>query len=108
MVTPLLLPWLPGRAFSVKGLCCAFAAGIPVLTALVFPGFSGDLPHNAGTWAGWLFICGAVGSFMALNYTGTSTLTSLSGVKKETRRALPFQGVGLVVGMRLWILGSAT
>jgi hypothetical protein len=43
-------------------------------------------------------------SFMAMNYTGTTTYTSLSGVQKEMRAALPWQVSGAAVAAALWIL----
>ena len=45
-----------------------------------------------------LLIAGAItagSSFLAMNFTGASTFTSPSGVKKEMRYALPFQ-IGLL------------
>jgi acetyl-CoA decarbonylase/synthase complex subunit gamma len=38
-----------------------------------------------------------------MNFTGASTYTSLSGVRKEMRWALPFQIGAGVVGLFLWI-----
>jgi acetyl-CoA decarbonylase/synthase complex subunit gamma len=40
-----------------------------------------------------------------MNLTGTSTYTSLSGVKKEMRWALPLEMGAGIVGLILW-LGS--
>jgi acetyl-CoA decarbonylase/synthase complex subunit gamma len=41
---------------------------------------------------------------MAMNFTGSSTYTSLSGVKKEMGRAVPIQiGMGSM-GLALWIV----
>jgi acetyl-CoA decarbonylase/synthase complex subunit gamma len=40
-----------------------------------------------------------------MNFTGASTYTSLSGVKKEMRRALPIEIGAGIVGIILW-LGS--
>jgi hypothetical protein len=100
--TPLLLPWLPGRAFSVKG----FIMGGLIVAALIFLRRTDWI-----TWAGrleilaWLFLIPAASAYLALNFTGASTFTSLSGVKREMRWALPLEiGVGMV-GLILW-LGS--
>lgn len=86
-ITPLLLPYIPGRAFSLKG----------ALVGTVFSGvFIGatDPPLSATIFIAGIII--AISSFLAMNFTGASTFTSLSGVKKEIRYAMPFQG-GLVV-----------
>lgn len=86
-ITPLLLPYIPGRAFSLKG----------ALVGAVFSGvfIGATVPPLPIT----IFITGtiiAISSFLAMNFTGASTFTSLSGVRKEMRYAMPFQG-GLVI-----------
>ncbi len=100
--TPLLLPWLPGRAFALKGL-------IAGLIAALILGF-----FRAGTldaWPGlleilaWFFLVPVVAAYLGMNFTGASTYTSLSGVKKEMKWAVPLEIVGGVVGLSLW-LGS--
>lgn len=101
VATPLLLPWLPGRAFSLKGL--GAGAGL----ATVFLALSG----LAGAWAGkhwlepvsWVLLIISLGSFLGMNFTGASTYTSLSGVKKEMRRAVPLQILGALTGLAAWV-----
>jgi len=60
-------------------------------------------------WAGrlgilaWLLIIPAVTAYLAMNFTGASTYTSLSGVNKEMRWALPLEiGMGLS-GLIIWV-----
>jgi hypothetical protein len=102
ILTPFLLPWLPGRAFSLKG----FTTGL-VAAAILVLFWTGTL----GTWPGrlellsWFFLIPAMAAYLAMNFTGASTYTSLSGVKKEMRWAVPLQVAGGVVGLALW-LGS--
>jgi hypothetical protein len=97
---PLLLPYLPGRAFSVKGL----SIGIVIALSLLY--LRGI---NLQSWAGrietlsWLLIIPSISSYLAMNFTGCSTYTSLSGVKKEMRWALPLQMAALAVGFVTWI-----
>ncbi|HUN56245.1 MAG TPA: mercury methylation corrinoid protein HgcA [Smithella sp.] len=105
VINPLLLPYLPGRAFSIKG----FSAGIAVALILLY------LRHiNLSAWPGrmeaaaWCLIIPAISGYLALNFTGCSTYTSISGVKKEMRWALPLMiacgGVGVVMWIgALWI-----
>ncbi len=115
-LVPILLPWLPGRAFSVKGLW----SGIALWLAL----FNGSLrefalPSNSDSSGGatppaepflsvlgWGLILVAIVSFMALNFTGTSTYTSMSGVKKEMKIAIPLQLLALIAGAILIVLGG--
>ncbi len=100
VLSPVLLPYLPGRAFSVKG----FSIGI--ITAIVLLYLRGV---NFSAWPeriealSWLFIIPAIASYLAMNFTGASTYTSLSGVKKEMRFALPMQSCVAIGGTLLWL-----
>ncbi len=102
VLTPILLPWLPGRAFSSKG------AWVGIFSSVLFHFFrlalrvkiTGHLESIA-----WFLLIPAVSAFLAMNFTGASTFTSLSGVKKEMRWALPFQIGAGTIGVILW-LGS--
>ncbi|PKN72110.1 MAG: acetyl-CoA synthase subunit gamma, partial [Deltaproteobacteria bacterium HGW-Deltaproteobacteria-10] len=100
VLNPLLLPYLPGRAFSTKGFSIGF---IVALILLYLRGV------NWQTWAGtiealaWLLIIPAIAAFLAMNFTGASTYTSLSGVKKEMRWALPAEIAAGTVGLVIWV-----
>ncbi|MHB8091458.1 MAG: mercury methylation corrinoid protein HgcA [Syntrophales bacterium] len=103
VIHPLLLPYLPGRAFAAKGL----ALGTVVAVVMLF--LHG---YDPALWAGrlgilaWLLIIPAVTAFLAMNFTGASTFTSPSGVNREMRWALPMQiGMGLT-GLLLWVASS--
>ena len=52
--------------------------------------------------AAWLFMMLALSSFLAMNFTGASTYTSLSGVKREMRYAVPLQIAAATIGLVLW------
>ena len=99
LVTPALLPWLPGRAFSVKG---GLAGGALAACAVLW--FHGTL----GTPAAMALILAmtAVSSFVAMNFTGATPFTSPSGVEKEMRRALPVQACLTVLAGLLWVGGT--
>jgi acetyl-CoA decarbonylase/synthase complex subunit gamma len=97
---PLLLPYLPGRAFSIKG----FSIGIVIALILLY------LRNiNLSVWPGrieslaWLLIIPAMSGYLAMNFTGCSTYTSLSGVKTEMRLALPLEIACGAVGTIMWI-----
>ena len=102
VLTPLLLPWLPGRAFSVKGLSLGLLSAA-ILLAFGWGGWI-TMTNRLGMLA-WLLLIPALSAYLAMNFTGASTYTSLSGVKREMRWALPLEiGTG-IVGIFLW-LGS--
>lgn len=100
VLNPLLLPYLPGRAFSTKG----FFIGLVVALILLY---LRDV--DLQSWVGriealaWLLIIPATAGFLAMNFTGASTYTSLSGVKKEMRWALPVQVAAGTTGLAAWI-----
>ncbi len=95
IAVPGLLPWLPGRAFSIKG---AFGGLLAWLLLWALGPYT-----QAIDLAAWLILLCTMASFMGLNFTGASTYTSLSGVKKETRIAIPIMVVGLLAALGLWI-----
>ncbi len=102
ILPPVLLPWLPGRAFSIKGAWASLPLmGIFILFVLSNPGSFGSIPAVAA----WIFIIPALFSFITLNFTGCSTYTSLSGVEKEMAKAIPVQITAASIGLSLWIVG---
>lgn len=99
---PILLPWLPGRSFALKGLW------IGIGTLLLAAAFLWRHGHIGDNWLGaaaWTLIIPALTSYIVLNFTGASTYTSLSGVKREVRIAVPIQLVCAVLGIGLWVAG---
>jgi hypothetical protein len=99
VITPVFLPWLPGRAFSVKG---GLAGGILAVCAVMWQ--RGSLEASAAL--ALLLAMTAVSSFVAMNFTGATPFTSPSGVEKEMRRALPVQaGLTMLAGL-LWVGGA--
>jgi acetyl-CoA decarbonylase/synthase complex subunit gamma len=97
---PALLPWLPGRSFSVKG----FWLGVAIVAALIATSAGVvEIMDNKLAMAAWALIVTAVSSHMVMNFTGSSTYTSLSGVMKEMKVAVPIQVVAAVAGAALWI-----
>ena len=100
ILTPILLPWIPGRAFSQKGLIMGLM--ITLFVAL-FGAVYLNIRQNYMNILAWFFLAPALSAYLAMNFTGASTYTSLSGVKKEMRWAVPFEIVGGVVGLTLWV-----
>ncbi len=104
---PILLPWLPFRDFSVKG----YILGLVVM-----------LPYMVQSWTSssgpvWVKILHllplalgypVVTAFISLNFTGSSTFTSRTGVKKEIFAYIPVMGwlfgisVAITLGLAAW------
>jgi acetyl-CoA decarbonylase/synthase complex subunit gamma len=100
VLTPLLLPWLPGRAFSVKGLLPGFF-GVLIFLALQW-GEGATVAQSLQMTSGSLLIL-AASAFLAMNFTGASTYTSLSGVRKEMRWAVPMEAGAGIIGLGFWV-----
>lgn len=96
ILAPALLPWLPGRAFAVKGAGIGAAAG-----AVLSAGFSGQLARIE-MLALTLFIM-ALSSYLVMNFTGSTPFTSPTGVEKEMRKAIPAQVICALAAVILWI-----
>ncbi len=96
VLTPMLLPWLPGRAFSLKGVWI----GLGLALLLSFSLFSGSGLLNQ---IALLLQVTAISSYTAMNFTGSSTYTSPSGVEKEMRLAIPCQLGAAVLALTLWL-----
>jgi acetyl-CoA decarbonylase/synthase complex subunit gamma len=101
VLTPLLLPWVPGSAFSAKG----FVVGLIVAVIHAVFWWSNSEASSAAVLeiAGALLFGPAFAAFLAMNFTGASTFTSLSGVRKEMRWAVPLEIAGVVAGLALWV-----
>lgn len=97
LVAPVFLPWLPGRTFSVKGF---FAGIIVFVLAFHYKLVSGSLIEVIA----WLLLFIGTSSFLSMNFAGSSTYTSLSGVKKEMTFAVPLQIVAVVTGAVFWLI----
>lgn len=100
VLTPILLPWLPGRAFSQKGLIMGL---ITTLFIALFGAFYLNIRQDYMNLLAWFFLAPALSAYLAMNFTGASTYTSLSGVRKEMRWAVPLEIVGGAAGLILWI-----
>jgi hypothetical protein len=96
VAAPILLPWLPGRAFALKGTLTGGIVGLIVV--LLF--------KNSLIWletAALMFMTMATSSYLAMNFTGSTPFTSPSGVEKEMRQAIPVQAGALLVAVVAWV-----
>ena len=99
---PVLLPWIPGRAFSFKGwlLGLLWNAGM-----IASSGGPQSMQYGLFTAMAYLLIFPPVSAFFAMNFTGCSTYTSYSGVIKEMKTAIPLIIVSIAAGIVLLFVG---
>jgi len=103
---PILLPFLPTHDFSTKGLFLGFLAALPF--AFLWSGAPGlPLWAQAAGAITPLLVMPPVTAYLALNFTGSTTYTSRTGVKKEIFRYIPVMVLmaasGTVLGIILGI-----
>jgi hypothetical protein len=103
---PALLPHIPTHDFSTKGLILGFIVAVPFAAQFgsdpALPGWA-----NAAGSLTALLIIPAVVAYFALNFTGCTTFTSRTGVKKEIFRYVPAIALmaitGVIIGIALGI-----
>lgn len=96
VASPALLPWLPGRAFAIKGAVAGVVAAVVLLIGW------------RGSWHGLealslILLTTATSSYLAMNFTGSTPYTSPTGVEKEMRKAIPLQAVAVVLAAVIWV-----
>ncbi len=102
LLVPVLLPWLSGRAFSIKGMWTGLFSFL-VLVAIY--GFVSPVRIIGRLEAvSWLLMVPALSSWFAMNFTGASTYTSRSGVRYEMLRAIPLQAAAGLAGLLCWLV----
>ncbi|MBZ5500404.1 MAG: acetyl-CoA synthase subunit gamma [Acidobacteriia bacterium] len=94
LFVPALLPWIPFRSFALKGwllgMLWAVAAGMIYDVG----------PAN---FAGILLLLPAISAFLALNFTGSTTFTSQTGVNKEIRLFARPIALSAILGIALMV-----
>jgi hypothetical protein len=100
---PALLPLLPTKDFSTKGIILGGLVAVPFAVSI---GTSSLLPPWATVIAVAtpLLIIPAVVAYMALNFTGCTPYTSRTGVKKEIFRYVPVMAFLAVAGTAFLII----
>jgi len=96
VIVPMFLPWIPGRAFSFKGWL------IGLLWTIMIIVLNGKIYSFSSV--AYVLILPSAASFYAMNFTGCSTYTSLSGVVKEMKVAVPVIAISIVLGITLLLI----
>ncbi len=100
---PALLPFLPTKDFSTRGLILGALVALPFAVSFAS---AAALPAWASVLAAAipLLLIPAVVAYLALNFTGCTPFTSRTGVKKEIFRYVPALAAMAVIGTVLSIL----
>lgn len=103
VLTPMLLPWIPGRAFSLKGWLLGFLWAISIVA---LNGFFQGITYGTLTSIAYLLILPSISAYKAMNFTGCSTYTSYSGVIKEMKISIPLIAGTIGLGIILLFTGN--
>jgi hypothetical protein len=90
LAVTVLLPWIPFRSFVIKGWIMG------ILLAIIGSYF---YSMTGTAFIVNLLLLPPVSSFLALNLTGVTTFTSLSGVQKEILYGIPAMALSVVSGI---------
>jgi hypothetical protein len=102
IVASALLPVLPGRSFSIKGLSLGLIISIFMLIYLI-----NIHPFHSYLYGGGKILLLLVWIvYQVLNLTGSSTYTSLSGVQKEMAISIPIMAAGSIAALIMVIAGG--
>jgi len=99
VITPALLPFIPGKAFAFKG----WLLGIIGIACIAW-GYGWLASSSLLLGIGYILALPAYSAYLAMNFTGASTYTSPSGVLEEMRVAIPLIAVSLLLGITLIII----
>jgi hypothetical protein len=99
VITPVLLPLIPGRAFSFKGWLLG-----AISTAFIAHAYGWFAPPFLLLGIGYMLALPPTAAFLAMNFTGATTYTSFSGVIKEMKIALPAIVLSLIAGIILILI----
>jgi hypothetical protein len=101
---PILLPWLPTQNFSTKGFILGFLTALPFSISTFFRHPDWSWYHQVGQALGFLLAMPAVIAFITLNFTGSTTFTSKTGVRREMFAYIPVMAWTFISGILLNIV----
>ena len=101
---PILLPWLPTHNFSTKGFLLGLLAALPFALSSFLRHPDWSWYRQTGQALEFLLAMPAVTAFIALNFTGSTTFTSRSGVKREMFAYIPAMAWTFGTGVLLAIV----
>lgn len=101
---PILLPWLPTHNFSTKGFILGGLVALPFALSVLLRHPDWVWFRQVGQALEFLLAMPAVTAFISLNFTGSSTFTSRSGVKQEMFTYIPGMAWTFGIGILLAVI----
>ncbi len=101
---PVLLPWLPTHNFSTKGFILGGLVALPFALSVFLRHPDWVWWRQVGQALEFLLAMPAATAFITLNFTGSTTFTSRSGVKREMFAYIPAMAWTFGAGILLAIV----
>lgn len=101
----ILLPFIPVKDFSAKGLILGLIVALP-FAYYVFTKPGPVMPNTLAA-LGYLLAMPPITAYLTLNFTGSSTFTSRTGVRKEIFTYIPPMACSFVLGVLIFVGLSA-
>lgn len=102
---PILLPWIPTHDFSTKGFILGGIVALPFAFAAFARNPASALWLKSAGALSWMLLIPSITAYLTLNFTGSTTFTSRSGVRREIFAYIPAMawmfGIGLVLNIAL-------
>lgn len=95
-ITPALLPYIPFRSFAIKGWLAGLAAML-----MAWPFLSA--PEGTAFAVMCFVFFPLASSYFALQFTGSTAFTGMSGVARELKIYIPVYAAGAIISMALFI-----
>jgi len=99
-LVPILLPVIPFKSFSLKG----FSVGIIWSLVIIYLSNNFLFTNGVKTSVGNTLLLTSIITMLGLNFTGATTYTSFSGVKKETLWTVPIVAISSLAGLVLLVM----
>lgn len=100
---PILLPWLPTPNFSTKGYLLGSITALPFVFQALFAKPEAELWLRAGWALVYALTLPPITAFLALNFTGSTTQTSRTGVRREIFHYAPSIAWIFIPGALLYV-----
>ena len=101
---PILLPWLPTKNFSTKGFILGGIVSLSFGLVHVLSNLDQPLIYILVSALAYIIALPPVTAFFALNFTGATTFTSRSGVRREINTYFPVMVWMFVGGLLLFVI----
>ena len=104
---PIVMPWIPTRDFSSKGLVLGGLVALPFAVSSLLGSPGSPWWQQAAGAVSLVLIAASITAFLALKFTGSTTFTSRSGVRREMFAYIPVMawmfGLGLTARAVLFL-----